>query len=198
VNIGNPSFSKLSSSIIAFDYFDVVTPQYGVLAYNIEKNKVNTVANNDALGYPSFNKDDTRLAFATGDGATSVINYASLNSDKITSTGGPQTILNGGKWPVYYSIGKRNIITGTEEDKTLEISALSCYPNPMTNELNISFGEGVVVNGKIELVNTNGMFVQQSTIDTGETKINTKELSSGMYVVRVETNKGIGFCKVVK
>jgi bacillolysin len=198
VNIGNPSFSKLSSTIVAFDYFDVVASEYAVLGYDIEKNTVNTIANNNTLGYPSFNKDDTRLAFATGNGAASVINYVSLNADKITSTGGLQTILNGGKWPVYYSIGKRNIITGTEEDKTVEVSALSCYPNPMTNELNISFGEGVVVNGKIELVNTNGMFVQQSTIDTGETKINTKELSSGMYVVRVETNKGIGFCKVVK
>jgi bacillolysin len=198
VNIGNPSFSKLSSSIIAFDYFDIITPQYGVLAYNIEKNEVNTVANNNTLGYPSFNKNDTRLAFATGDGASSAINYASLNADKISPSAAPQNILTGGKWPVYYSIGKRNIITGTEEDKTLEISALSCYPNPMTNELSISFGEGVVVNGKIELVNTNGMFVHQSTMDAGQTKINTKELSSGMYVVRVETNKGIGFCKVVK
>jgi bacillolysin len=198
VNIGNPSFSKLSSSIVAFDYFDIVTPQYGVLAYNIEKNKANTVANNSTLGYPSFNKDDTRLAFATGGGASSLINYVSLNADKITSIGGPQTILNGGKWPVYYSIGKRNIITGTEEDKTLELSALFCFPNPVTNELSISFGEGVIATGKIELVNTNGMFVHQSTMDTGETKINTKELSSGMYVVRVETNKGIGFCKVVK
>lgn len=198
VNIGNPSFSKLSSSIVAFDYFDVVTPEYAVLAYNIERNKLNTVANNNALGYPSFNKDDTRLAFATGNVAASVINYVSLSPDKITSTGGPQTILNGGKWPVYYSLGKRNIVTGTEEIKSLKNLSFSCYPNPMTNELNISFGEDVFVNGKVELVNANGMLIHQSTIDVGEAKINTKELSSGLYVVRVETSKGVGFCKVVK
>ncbi|MFM9839826.1 MAG: M4 family metallopeptidase [Cyclobacteriaceae bacterium] len=198
VNIGNPSFSKLSSSIVAFDYFDIVTPEYAVLAYNIERNKLNTVANNNTLGYPSFNKDDTRLAFATGNGAASVINYVSLNPDKITSTGVSQTILNGGRWPVYFSLGKRNIVTGTEEAKSLEGLSFSCYPNPMTNELNISFGEGEFVNGKVELVNAGGMLVHQSTMDAGEAKINTKELSSGLYVVRVETSKGVGFCKVVK
>jgi bacillolysin len=198
VNIGNPSFSKLSSTIVAFDYFDVVASEYAVLGYDIEKNKVNTIANNNTLGYPSFKKDDTRLSFATGNGIASVINYVSLNADKITSTGGPQTILNGGKWPVYYSVGKRTIVTGMEEDKASELSALSCFPNPITTELSISFGEGIAVTGKIELVNMNGMLVYQSTMDKEETNINTKELSTGMYIVRVETNKGIGFCKVVK
>jgi bacillolysin len=198
VNIGNPSFSKLSSTIVAFDYFDVVASEYAVLGYDIEKNKVNTIANNNTLGYPSFNKDDTRLSFATGNGAASVINYVSLNADKITSTGGPQTILNGGKWPVYYSVGKRNIITGTEEDKTLEVSALSCFPNPMTNELTISFDENTIVGGNVELINTNGVAVYQSIMNALETRINTKEFSAGMYIVRVGTSKGVGYCKVIK
>jgi bacillolysin len=198
VNIGNPSFSKLSSTIVAFDYFDIVASEYAVLGYDIEKNKVNTIANNNTLGYPSFNKDDTRLAFATGNGAASVINYVPLNADKITSTSGPQTILNGGKWPVYYSVGKRTIVTGTEEAKSLENLSFSCYPNPMTNELTISFDENAIVTGNVELINSTGATVHQTIMNTNETKINTKELSAGMYIVRVGTNKGVGFCKALK
>jgi bacillolysin len=200
VNIGNPSFSKLSSSVIAFDYFDIVTPTYAVLGYDIEKNKANTIVNNNTLGYPSFNKNDSRIAFASGSRSASVINYVALNADKISATGGPQTILNGGKWPVYYSTGKRDIITTVEENESLESANLSCYPNQMINELSISFGEGVFGSGKVYLLNSNGMLLlsQSSTTDTNEIKINTSELSTGLYVVRVETTKGIGFCKVVK
>ncbi len=198
VNIGNPSFSKLSSTIVAFDYFDIVASEYAVLGYDIEKNKVNTIANNNTLGYPSFNKDDTRLAFATGNGAASIINYVPLKADKITSTAGPQTILNGGKWPVYYSVGKRTIVTGTEEAKSSESLSFSCYPNPMTNELTISFDENTIVTGNVELINSTGATVHQTIMNTNETKINTKELSAGMYIVRVGTNKGVGFCKAIK
>jgi Zn-dependent metalloprotease len=109
VSIGNPSFSKNSPNIIAFDYFDVEGDEYAVLGCNIETNEVNVIASNTTLGWPTFNKNDTRIAFTSHDGTAYNTHYIVLNSDKISSGLSPVDMFSNAKWPVYFAVGDRVI-----------------------------------------------------------------------------------------
>ena len=89
VSIGNPSFSKNSPNIIAFDYVNSATNEYAVLGSNIETSDVNVIASITSLGYPTFNKNDSRVAFTSLNGAQHNIDYVVLNIDKISASGSP-------------------------------------------------------------------------------------------------------------
>lgn len=110
-NIGNPILAKNSPYSMAFDYYNSSTNQYGILGYDIERNSVKAIALNNTVGVPSYNKTDNRLAFASIDvNNNSVINYVTLNSDKISSNGVQSKLVDKAKWPVYYTIGSRAIV----------------------------------------------------------------------------------------
>jgi len=68
---------------------------------------------------------------------------------------------------------------------------IAVYPNPVRNLLNIQSQNNVQ---RIEIFNLMG----QKVIDTHDTEINTSDLTSGVYVVRVATDKGIATSKFVK
>ena len=88
ISIGNPSFSKNSPNIIAFDYWNISTDEYAILSCNIETNEVYSLVENNHLGWPSFNKNDSRIAFTSAYGEDNFsINYVNLNADKISSDG---------------------------------------------------------------------------------------------------------------
>lgn len=59
------------------------------------------------------------------------------------------------------------------------------YPNPAQNQVNIQLQEGISLK-KVTIYNTLGQFVSTSK----EKIINTTNLSSGMYLVEIETNQG--------
>ena len=67
-SIGNPTFSKNSSNILAFDYWNNEEEIFDVLGVNIEENTVGLIAENNMVGWPSFNKTDNQLAFTTWGG----------------------------------------------------------------------------------------------------------------------------------
>ena len=63
VSIGNPTFAKLSPNILAFDMVDELNDKYFVVGSNIETGETDVIFENNTLGFPSFNKNDTRVAF---------------------------------------------------------------------------------------------------------------------------------------
>ncbi|WP_417872304.1 T9SS type A sorting domain-containing protein [Xanthomarina gelatinilytica] len=65
------------------------------------------------------------------------------------------------------------------------LSQFSLYPNPAQNQVNIQLQEGITLK-KVTIYNTLGQFVSTSK----EKIINTTNLSSGMYLVEIETNQG--------
>jgi bacillolysin len=109
-NIGNPTFSKNSPQKIAFDYFNDQENIYSIIGYDIEKNEVDLIADNNTIGFPSYDKIDSRIAFATDSMGVDIIKYVNINNDKISSTDTPKRIVSNAKWPVFYSVGKRNSV----------------------------------------------------------------------------------------
>jgi len=68
-------------------------------------------------------------------------------------------------------------------------SGINIYPNPANTGLNISL-DNAPVNGTLEIYNTIGEIVYQSSISGKTMVIPTSQWSDGMYAVRVSTDVG--------
>ncbi len=204
VSIGNPSFAKTNPNIIAFDYIDSRTGEYDILGMDIEKNDVKIIVANTALGWPSYNKNDTRVAYTSDNGATnSQTNYVSLNSDKISSNGVVIGIYDKTQWPVYFSTGDRGIgddeVTGIPEEKKLV--SLSCYPNPFVDDISLLLNQDIIGKGKVEITNLMGQRIVDFKIErstNGALLLNVHNLLPGQYILHFHDGKTTGTCKVLK
>lgn len=80
-------------------------------------------------------------------------------------------------------------ITGTTSMGTVELGGktLSVYPNPATDVVNVSLGDGLQVQS-IEVVNMAGQSVYSAK---SADSVNVSFLPAGIYVVRVKDNKGV-------
>jgi hypothetical protein len=99
---------------------------------------------------------------------------------------------------VYLTFNGNNIL-GTDDSKPAE--ALSVYPNPVSDRLNISFnlpGPELVV---IEIYNMNGQLVYQAaeTANNGQNMqtISLSKLPSGIYTLRLSSENGLNILKKV-
>lgn len=112
-NVGNPSLSKNSPYIMAFDYLNTTTNEYYVAGYNFEFDEVGAIFKNNTYSYPSYNRTDDTLAFTSIDANSKyIISTIKLNSDKISSSSlTANKLLSTSKWPTYYAVGTRSYVT---------------------------------------------------------------------------------------
>ena len=191
VSIGNPTFSKTSPNVIAFDYLNTDPEEYYVLGSNIETGDVNTIKQNNTIGWPSFNKDDSRLAYTTiNTDSDEQVDYVFLNADKISSDGNGIGMFGKAKWPVYFSTGSR--ITSPIKDVKNSQSGPVVFPNPFSNEVAIKITDNLQGKGKIEILNYTGQTVYSSayTATPGDViNINTYALNAGYYLLKISNDK---------
>lgn len=115
VSVGNPVFSKNSPDVIAFDYEydDGVGPKYRLYAANLITGELSKLLDNSTWGYPSFSKNDDRVAYGTiiaaQTGFTQDIYTVPLTTEKIYAAGNPSKLIESAIWPVYYATGERNL-----------------------------------------------------------------------------------------
>lgn len=121
VSIGNPVFSKNSPWIIAFDYFDTQNDEYAILGADLNAGQDNVITMNNTLGYPSFSKNDDRIAFTKKDGLTESIYLLGLGPDKISPTGTESRIITDARWPVFFATGDRDLALPPVADFTVDI-----------------------------------------------------------------------------
>ena len=79
--------------------------------------------------------------------------------------------------------------TGINDVKEVNFSV---YPNPVHGQLSISSAEPVRM---VEVIDVNGRIV--ATYGANTTSVDTRNYNSGVYVVRVTTDNGVGMQKVV-
>ncbi|MEX2231603.1 MAG: M4 family metallopeptidase [Cyclobacteriaceae bacterium] len=204
ISIGNPSFSKISPHIIAFDYFDIAADEYAVLGCNIETNEVNVISANTTLGWPSYNKADSRIAFTSLDGTQYTTNYIVLNSDKISSSTSAVGLFSDAKWPVYFSAGEREIgdqlVTGISEYKQEKMS-LTCYPTNFTDKVVVVLDQQMISGSNVELINTMAQKVYAYRVSpSGDPSIllDLENIPPGYYFLRVTNSHKRGACRIVK
>lgn len=188
--LGNPVFAKNSPNVIAFDYVNEITAEFGVFGLDIEQNALDIIAVNNYLGWPSYNKFDNRVAFTGDDGFGNLnIYYVPLNADKISSSSTETGLIANAMWPVYYAVGTR--VTGIEEEKDVEMSDLKLFPNPARDELSVMLPAAGSEAFTLEIANQLGQLVYTKTYTsfTGEQlELAVGELPSGVYSLRYRTN----------
>lgn len=86
-------------------------------------------------------------------------------------------------------------VTINLSNDSLDLTALKYYPNPVDSELNISYIEEIK---KVEVFTITGQRVFGNAYQGNEVKVDLSRLSSGTYLVKIETAKASQFVKIVK
>jgi len=124
VSIGNPTFSKNSPYIIAFDFWDASTNEYAIFGANTLTGDVDLIAMNYTLGYPSYNKTDNKIAYTAHDTEDNeIVAEISLNADKITPGGQASLLINKATFPVYFAEGSRALQLKPQTNFTADIKS---------------------------------------------------------------------------
>lgn len=122
-SVGNPSFSKNSPDILAFDYVNETDDVYYVVATDISKGDLKGVYRNTTLGFPSYSRLDNQLVFSTASGTSEDVSSISLAADKLSASGSATVLYTGAKWPVWYTQSSRVLPTRTTQIITFDAIA---------------------------------------------------------------------------
>ncbi len=125
VSIGNPSFSKTSGNVLAFDVFDENNDTYEVIAVNIETGDIRTVYQNNKLGFPNYSKTDDKLIFGSNNNGDEDILSINMAADKISPTGNPSELIPNGKWGIWYTVGQRSTLSSEKEITDFRFNVVS-------------------------------------------------------------------------
>lgn len=110
ISIGNPTFSKNSPFIIAFDYLDNSIDDYAIFGANLLTGDVDIIFSNSIIGYPSFSKNDDKICFSTlnlnDNEVAAVINLA---ANKISGLNQAEILVDDAQWSVFYTVGSRSL-----------------------------------------------------------------------------------------
>lgn len=97
-------------------------------------------------------------------------------------------------WLVVFDIYVNETL-GTSDVASTQFSV---YPNPATNVINIANADNALVNG-VEIVDINGRTVKTVNFNNvSEAQINISDLSAGMYLMNISSDKGTTTKKIVK
>ncbi len=137
ISIGNPSLSKNSPSVCAFDYIDVTTNAVSVLASNLETGDfVEVLTNGSTLSYPNYSKLDDKIIFSSYDNGSPVISSIAMSPDKIhPASSSASPIILEAKWGIWFAQGNRPL--GIEAEPVS--SGMKVYPNPAHDKVHVTF-----------------------------------------------------------
>lgn len=129
-NIGNPSFSKNSTNIIAFDYFIEQDDLNYVIGVNTERTDgLDFIYENNTLGYPEYSRTDDFVLYnyLTTDPKTNkdVLNTYQITMDKsrIKSVDKTEKYLIGqSAYAVWYTAGTR--VLPTKQNQTITLNKI--------------------------------------------------------------------------
>ncbi len=77
----------------------------------------------------------------------------------------------------------------------LDLASLKYYPNPVDSELTISYKDVIKM---VEVYDVLGKQIKTQKFDANDVRLDVSSLSSGTYMVKVHTNAGSQFIKIVK
>ncbi len=192
-SVGNPTFSKNSEYIIAFDYFSDEYEEYNLVGANIETGDVGTIYDQGAeLYWPSYSPDDNRMVFNENlsDGME-VLAFISLANDKINPTGNATSFVEGGRKGVWFANGNRALAAN---DLVVQ-NNIRLYPNPVGDgQLNLDFSTKKMGDVQVQVFDLMGRLVLSEKINASAGENNhrmaTMDLVSGQYFVRISMAEG--------
>lgn len=85
-------------------------------------------------------------------------------------------------------------VTGLDENSWL-MSATKVFPSPFTTGITVSCALPMHT---IRIYNSTGVLVKEEFVNTKDLELKNLDLDSGIYVIRIETEKGTVIKKVLK
>ncbi|MBI1227839.1 MAG: T9SS type A sorting domain-containing protein [Bacteroidetes bacterium] len=201
VSVGDPTFSKNSDYIIAFDYFDEFNEEYYLLGANVETGEVGTIYDQGTdLYWPSYSPDDHQIVFNESlSNGTEVLAFQSLQSNKITPTGDPSVFVQGGRQGVWFANGNRALAA----NDLIAQNNIRLYPNPVSDgQFNLDFSAKKTSEVQVQVFDLMGRLVLDEKINAsaGENhyRISTEGLINGQFFVRISMAEGQAALKFLK
>jgi len=77
----------------------------------------------------------------------------------------------------------------------LDLASLKYYPNPVDSELTVSYKEVIKL---VEVYDILGKQIKTQKFDANDVRLDVSTLSAGTYMVKVHTNAGSQFIKIIK
>ncbi len=198
VSVGNPTFSKNSSYIIAFDYIESTFfgTDYAVLGANIQTGEQGTIFTNNKLGYPSYSTDDQNIIFSLTNSGQEIIGLRALSSDKISGEGDAFIFLEDATWGVWFATGSRDLTAS--EEITAQSKLFSVSPNPASSYLQVERLQPGSQEIDFRIVDLRGRLVSAGTISEQNANLNLSEFASGTYFLQLVSEEGIFVQKFIK
>jgi len=204
ISIANPTFSKNSPYIIAFDYLDESIGQdaLSVLGVNTETYDVGTIYENTVPGYPSFTREDDRLVFdaeaTSGSSTINVIAIIDLKEDKINADGQPAVVFENAAWAKWFGNGERSLVNVLEGDR--EDSELSIFPNPTEQVVNLEADWLQKPNLRMAIYDVSGKKIKEwMHHGAGQSaQIDLADMQPGIYLLKLNSKTVNRVYKLVK
>lgn len=200
-SIGNPSFSKNSPYIIAFDFIDE-DGSVSILGANIERGETGLIFENNELGFPNYSSKDDKVVF-DNKGRDGVFNVgvATLKTNKIEVAKDPILFTQSRRWATWFSNGKRKITSVS--DLNVENQLFTINNNPVGQKLAIQVNQDIInANPVITITDMAGQSVLNTTLNqlgnTPSVELNTTSLQSGMYIVTMRSGLKVQSLKFIK
>ncbi|TXF88620.1 hypothetical protein FUA23_14230 [Neolewinella aurantiaca] len=190
ISIGNPTFSKNSPYIIAFEEVDFANETYKIIGANIETGASATIFENSIVNYPNYGLEDDRIVFdaRTTDG-TRVLAVVPLAEDKISPSGSAGAIINGGHWGYFFATGQRDLNTGFDE-AVVEDESLRVFPTLTSDLLTIEAGNQALT-GPVQVLDLTGRTLATFAAEgSRRLEVSLGHLSAGSYFLAMPTQVG--------
>ena len=183
ISIGNPSLSKNSPSVCAFDYLDGTTNAVTVLASNLETGEfVEVFGNGTTLSYPNYSKLDDKIIFSALSNGSPVIASIAMSADKIhPSSTSATALIPDARWGVWFAQGNRAL----DVPEINQQAGIQVYPNPTHGNVSVSFEKPVTSAFTIEIYDTRGVIVYTSGFAAAEkVSLDLGKLNGGLYLLK--------------
>jgi hypothetical protein len=200
-NIANPTFSKNSPHIIAFDYVDrnYNPSDIQVWGANVETGVYDTIFLNNVLGYPTFSKLDDKVAFNFSSNGTSILGQKSLASNKLKGAGQPTSLKNPAYWGTWFANGTRRLVAVQEISDKITVQL---FPNPTYDKAMLEFNSMISATGMATVYNLMGqnLFAIPLKINAGlnQIPIEMANWNAGQYFVRLDFGAKQNVLKITK
>jgi bacillolysin len=184
ISIGNPSLTKNSTYIAAFDMFDANTNADYILAVNLDNGDIGQVySNGSTLGTPNYSKLDDNLIFTTNNGGQEDIAMIGMQPDKIHPNGNPVSLIPEAKWGIWFAQGVRSLGVNDKEDAR----KVQIYPNPSSGKFFVNIEKLSNEPVTVTVFNLQGKMVYMDEMNSQGSRVNPDltSLNPGLYLIQV-------------
>lgn len=145
------------------------------------------------LGLTSYAQKTVSASGGNATGSSGTVSYSIGQVAQMSLSGTNGLLIQGVQHP--YEI---QVVTSVESEAANSI-ALSAYPNPTSDFLNLKVEDYTSAATIYQLYNANGLLLESKAITSNETIITMKELFAANYLLKItQGNKEIKTFKIIK